>query len=69
MRWIANLIGVILTLLGIWWILQGTGMVPIGFMAHQIQWAIIGSVAAIGGIALLVRANRRPSHRSQSTRM
>ncbi len=67
MKWLADIVGVILTLVGIWWILQGTGMVPVGFMAHQIQWAIIGLVAGIVGIGLLVYANRRQGRRYPGT--
>ncbi len=60
MKWIGDIVGVLLTLLGIFWILQGTGIVPLGFMAHQIQWAIIGLVVGVVGVGLLVYTNRRP---------
>jgi uncharacterized membrane protein HdeD (DUF308 family) len=59
MKWIANIIGVIVTLIGIFWILQGTNMIPTGFMAGQSRWAVIGSVVGIVGISLLVYVNRR----------
>lgn len=59
MKWIANIIGVILTLIGIFWVLQGTNIIPTGFMAGQRQWVFIGSVLGIAGIALLVYANLR----------
>lgn len=60
MKWIASIVGAILTLIGIFWILQGTGIVPIGLMAHQSQWTIIGLVLGIVGIGLVVYVNRRP---------
>ncbi len=60
MKWIGDIVGAILTLIGIFWILQGTGIVPIGFMARQGQWAIIGLVLGIVGVGLLVYINRRP---------
>ena len=58
MKWIANGIGVILTLLGIFWTLQGTNIIPAGFMAGQRQWIRIGSVVGLAGIGLLVYVNR-----------
>ncbi len=66
MKWIGDLVGVILTLVGIFWILQGTGVVPMGFMAHQVQWAIFGLVLGIVGVGLLVYVNRRPSNRPRA---
>ena len=62
MKLIADIVGVILTLLGIWWILQGTNIVPMGVMAGQSQWAIIGLVVGIVGVGLLVFVNRRPGN-------
>ena len=58
MKWIANVIGGILTLIGIFWILQGTNIVPTGFMAGQSRWAVIGSVVGILGIGFLLYINR-----------
>jgi hypothetical protein len=68
MRWIGNIIGVILTLLGILWILQGVNILRTGFMAGQSQWAVIGLVVGIVGIGLLVYVNRRPGGNSRATR-
>ncbi len=61
MKVIGDIVGVILALVGLWWILQGTGIVPIGFMARQVQWAVIGLVVGAAGIALLVYIHRRPA--------
>lgn len=58
MRWIANIIGALLTLIGIFWILQGTNIVPVGVMAGQSRWLVIGSVVVIAGIGLLIYVNR-----------
>jgi hypothetical protein len=58
MRWIENIIGAILTLIGIFWILQGTNIVPVGVMAGQSRWLVIGSVVVIAGIGLLIYVNR-----------
>lgn len=68
MKWIADIAGVIMTLLGIWWILQGTGIVPVGFMARQGQWAIIGLVLGIVGAGLLVYVNWRPGSSPRASR-
>ena len=59
MKWIANIIGALLTLIGIFWILQGTNIIPVGVMAGQGQWIAIGSIVGIVGIGLLIYVNRR----------
>lgn len=43
-------IGILSLLLGIWWICQGTGLVPIGFMANHMQWAYRGIGLVVFGI-------------------
>jgi hypothetical protein len=58
MKWIANITGAILALLGIFWILQGANIIPTGFMAGQRQWVVIGSVIGLAGLGLLVYVNR-----------
>jgi hypothetical protein len=58
MRWIANIIGVILILIGIFWTLQGTNIIPAGGMAGQNRWTVIGLVLGIVGIGVLVFVNR-----------
>jgi hypothetical protein len=67
MKWIGDLVGVVLTLIGIFWILQGTGIVPVGFMSRQGQWAIIGFVLGVVGVGLLVYVNRRLGSRPRAT--
>ncbi len=67
MKLIANIIGVILTLAGILWILQGTNILRAGVMAGQGQWAVIGLVVGIVGIGLLVYVNRRPGSTPRAT--
>ncbi len=59
MKWILDIAGAILVLLGVWWILQGTNIVPVGFMAGHMQYALLGIVTAIVGAALIVYVNRR----------
>lgn len=62
MRIVMNIVGAFLTFSGVIWFLQGINILPGSFMTGQIQWAIYGGIAAIVGIAILIRANRkRPS--------
>ena len=51
-------IGVLAMLLGVWWILQGTGIVPIGFMANQMTWAWRGIALAAGGLIVAIISRR-----------
>jgi len=47
--------GALSLVLGLWWVAQGTGLAPIGFMAHHMQWAYRGAVlAAAGGVMMFV---------------
>jgi hypothetical protein len=59
MRIVSNIVGVVLVLFGCIWFLQGINVLPGSFMTGQIRWAVYGAIAAIAGIALLLRANRR----------
>jgi hypothetical protein len=59
MKWIINVIAVLVTLAGIVFFLQGTNVLPVGGMAGQSQWTIIGAVMAMAGIAALFVNNRR----------
>ena len=54
-----NLVGIMLTLMGVTWFFQGINLLPGSFMTGQIQWAYYGGLAAIVGVALIVAANRR----------
>ena len=57
MKRLLGVIGVLMVLLGVWWILQGTGIVPVGFMANQMPWAYRGIGLAVvgGGVIFLSR--------------
>lgn len=59
MKVVLSIIGILLTLVGIVWILQGFNILLGSFMSGQILYAILGLAVAIIGIALLVYANRR----------
>jgi hypothetical protein len=45
-------LGVAAALLGIWWICQGTGLVPVGFMANHMSWAYRGMGLVAFGIVV-----------------
>lgn len=51
-------VGVLAALLGVWWICQGTGLVPIGFMANQMMWAYRGMALVVIGV-LVAYGSRR----------
>ncbi len=59
MKLALNVVGVLLVVIGIVWILQGTNVLPGSFMTGQLQWAVYGAIAALVGGAMLVAARRR----------
>jgi hypothetical protein len=56
-----NVLGALLVLSGSVWFLQGVNVLPGSFMTGQTRWAIRGGIAVVGGIVLLVAANRKRS--------
>ncbi len=54
-----GLVGVVLVLLGLVWILQGTNVLPGSFMSGQLSYALLGAVAAMVGGALVWRSFMR----------
>lgn len=59
MRITMTVAGVLLILVGLVWILQGINVLPGSFMTGQTKWAVIGTITALIGAALLVLARRR----------
>ena len=50
-----RVVGILTMVLGLWWVLQGTGIAPIGFMANHMEWAWRGGIVfAVGAIAFLL---------------
>ncbi|GAA4378940.1 hypothetical protein [Agromyces bauzanensis] len=45
--------GIVLTLAGVVWTLQGLNVLPGSAMSGATLWAILGPIAAIGGLALI----------------
>lgn len=58
MKIVLDVVGSLLILIGAIWFLQGINVLGGNMMSGQIQWAIIGGLAAIVGIGLIVYANR-----------
>jgi len=58
MKWIPVVFGVLLFLMGTVWILQGTGVYPVGFMANDMKYTYAGIVVDVIGIGLIVFAGR-----------
>lgn len=59
LRWLRVALGVLLSLLGITWILQGINVLGGSFMSGQSFWAGMGVLALAIGIGLLVLRNPR----------
>ena len=59
MRIILNVVGVLMTLMGAIWFLQGINILPGSFMTGQIRWAVYGGGTAFVGLGLVLAANRR----------
>ena len=59
MKRVGLILGGLLALVGVFWILQGTGIVPVGGMANHIQFAYYGAVLILIGAALAWWTNRR----------
>jgi hypothetical protein len=53
MVWIKGIVGIVLVLLGLLWIGQGTGVLPGSVMSGKPMWAIIGLVLVVVGGWLL----------------
>lgn len=64
MKWIWNIFGVLLIIIGIIWILQGINLLPGSFMTGQILYAFLGIGLDIIGLALLIFTNRSRERRS-----
>ncbi|MEO6396579.1 MAG: hypothetical protein ABIO40_11810 [Devosia sp.] len=59
MRRAANIIGILLVLIGGFWVLQGTNLVGGSIMSSDNRWAWTGGVVAIIGVVTLLWFNRR----------
>jgi hypothetical protein len=50
------IIAAVLLLVGLFWIGQGSGLIPGSAMSGQSFWAIVGVVLVVGGAGLLWRS-------------
>jgi hypothetical protein len=60
MKSVLNILGALLTLMGLVWILQGMNVLAGSMMSGHSQYAFLGLLVAAIGIGLVVFANRRP---------
>jgi hypothetical protein len=68
MKIFLNIVGILLTLTGLVWILQGFNILLGSMMSGQLQYAVLGLVVGAIGIALIVYANRRAKAASNGDR-
>ena len=61
MRWFRGIGGVLLTLIGLLWILQGVNVIHGSGMSGHGQYAVLGLVVGLIGVWLLQGALRRPA--------
>lgn len=59
MRWALLVIGVLLTVFGTVWTLQGFDVLGGSAMSGQTAWAVIGPVVALAGLAMAGLGIRR----------
>ena len=59
MKLVLMIVGVLLILMGGIWILQGFNILPVGFMAGQMQYALLGAILVVAGAGLLFFNRRR----------
>jgi hypothetical protein len=59
MRVAIGVVGVVVTLFGVLWALQGFGVIGGSPMSNTTTWSIIGPIVAVVGIVLVVGALRR----------
>ena len=56
--WFRGIVGVVLCLVGATWIAQGTGAMRGSGMSGHGQYAVLGVIVIVIGLAVLVWANR-----------
>ena len=60
MRVVSTLIGVIMTSLGVVWMLQGLNLAfRVGFMVGDMRWTYYGALMAVVGVAQVIWSNMR----------
>ncbi len=59
MKWLLNIVGTILLLVGIVWLLQGVNILPGSFMSGHLIYSFLGIIVGIIGAAILAYNSRR----------
>jgi hypothetical protein len=59
MKWVLIILAVLLFLMGTVWILQGTGLYPVGFMANDLRYTYAGIGLDLLAVFLFLLAIRR----------
>ncbi|MGE5223641.1 MAG: hypothetical protein ACM3PY_14480 [Omnitrophica WOR_2 bacterium] len=60
MKWVLNIVGLILILLGVIWLLQGINVLPGSFMSGHLIYSALGIVVgALGAVLLIFNSRRR----------
>jgi hypothetical protein len=60
MKWLLDILGGLLTLVGLVWILQGVNVLPGSFMSGNSLYAVLGLILVVIGGTMLVLTNRHP---------
>ncbi len=59
MKWVLIVIGIVLVIVGVIWLLQGSNVLSFGAMAGHRRWIALGALLGIVGIILIVAGARR----------
>jgi hypothetical protein len=65
--WVRGIAGLVLCAVGVVWLLQGVGVLHGSFMTGKNEYAVLGAVAAVVGLALVGWAARVRSRSLGST--
>jgi hypothetical protein len=60
--------GIVITLLGILFTLQGVGIISGSSMSNTTTWSVLGPIIAIVGLLLIARGTRAVSNDESGTR-
>ena len=60
MKWLINILGVLLVLIGIVWFFQGINILLGSFMSGNSLYSVLGIILVVAGI-LILAFNNRPS--------
>lgn len=58
MRWVLIILGILVVLLGLVWLLQGTNVLAGSQMSGHRRWIAIGGVLDVVGIVLIIIGSR-----------